>query len=89
MGKHSKEFYENLTASKQFGDQKIELKGAAPAAYKEDKDIKKLLENAISYLQSACSRLSASEDDRKSERATNGISGERDLGEKRRGRENL
>lgn len=52
IGKHSKEFYDNLTASKQFGDQKIQLKGAAPAAYKEDNDIKKLLENAISYLQS-------------------------------------
>lgn len=52
MGKHSKEFYENLTASKQLGDQKIQLKGAAPAAYKEDNDNKKLLENAISYLQS-------------------------------------
>ena len=52
IGKHSKEFYDNLTASKQFGDQKSKLKGAAPAAYKEDNDIKKLLENAISYLQS-------------------------------------
>ena len=35
----------------------------------------------------ACSRLSVSEDDRKSERATSGISGERDPGEKRRGRD--
>lgn len=52
MEKHSKEFYENLAASKQFRDQKIQLKGAVPAAYKEDNDIKKLLENAISYLQS-------------------------------------
>ena len=32
-----------------------------------------------------CSRLSVSENDRKSERATSGISGERDPGEKRRG----
>ena len=52
IGKHSKEFYDNVAASKQFGDQKIQLKGAAPAAYKEDNDIEKLLENAISYLQS-------------------------------------
>lgn len=52
IGKHSKEFYDNLTASKQFGDQKIQLKGAAPAVYKENNEIKKLLENAISYLQS-------------------------------------
>ena len=52
IGKHSKEFYDNLAASKQCGDQKIQLNGAAPAAYKEDNDIKKLLENAISYLQS-------------------------------------
>lgn len=52
MGKHSKDLYDNLTASKQFVDQKIQLKGAAPAAYKEDNDITKLLENAISYLQS-------------------------------------
>ena len=35
----------------------------------------------------ACSRLSVSEDDRKSERAKSGISGERDPGEKRRGRD--
>ena len=35
----------------------------------------------------ACFRLSVSKDDRKSERATSGISGERDPGEKRRGRE--
>ena len=35
----------------------------------------------------ACSRLSVSEDDRKSERATSGIRSERDPGEKRRGRE--
>ena len=33
----------------------------------------------------ACSRLSVSENDRKSERAKSGISGERDPGEKRRG----
>ena len=33
----------------------------------------------------ACSRLSVSEDDQKSERATSRISGEWDLGEKRRG----
>ena len=33
----------------------------------------------------ACSRLSVSEDDRKRERATNRISGDRDPGEKRRG----
>ena len=33
----------------------------------------------------ACSRLSVSEDDRKSERAKSGISGERDPGEKKRG----
>ena len=32
----------------------------------------------------ACSRLSVSEDDRKRERATSGISGERDPGKKRR-----
>ena len=37
----------------------------------------------------ACSRLSVSEDDRKSERATSGISCERDPGVKRRGRESL
>ena len=35
----------------------------------------------------ACFRLWVSEDDRKSERATSGISGERDPGEKRRGRD--
>ena len=52
MGKHSKEFYENLTANKQFGNQRIQLKGAAPAEYKEDNHIKTLLENAISYIQS-------------------------------------
>ena len=37
----------------------------------------------------ACSRLSVSEDDRKSERATSGISCERDPGVKRRGRRPL
>ena len=37
----------------------------------------------------ACSRLSVSEDDRKIERAKNGISCERDPGVKRRGRESL
>ena len=37
----------------------------------------------------ACSRLSVSEDNRKSERAKSGISGKRDPGEKRRGRESL
>ena len=37
----------------------------------------------------ACSRLSVSEDDRKSERAKSGISCERDPGVKRRGRESL
>ena len=37
----------------------------------------------------ACSRLSASEDSPKTERATSGISGEWDSGEKRRGREGL
>jgi len=45
------------------------------------------MENKISFLYGiACSRLSVSEDDRKSERATSGISGERDPGEKGRGR---
>ena len=37
----------------------------------------------------ACARLSVSEDDRKIERAKNGISCERDPGVKRRGRESL
>ena len=51
--------------------------------------------HVISFLQPtvqnsiACSRLSVSEDDRKRERATSGISSERDPGEKRRGRESL
>ena len=41
------------------------------------------------HFKLACSRLSVSEDDRKRERATSGISSERDPGEKRRGRESL
>lgn len=52
MGKHSKEFYENLTVVKKFGSEKIQLTGTAPAMYKEDNDISKLLENAITYLES-------------------------------------
>jgi len=35
-------------------------------------------------IELACSKLSVSEEDRKSERATSGISGERDPGKKRR-----
>ena len=41
------------------------------------------------YLKPVPGSLSVSEDDRKSERATSGISGERDPGEKRRGRPHL
>ena len=52
MGKHSKEFYENINGVKQFGSQKIQLTGPAPPPYKEDNDMKKLLEKAISYLES-------------------------------------
>ena len=50
------------------------------------------LERAIEHHTTqtvACSRLSVSEDDRKRERATSGISSERDPGQKRRGRESL
>ena len=45
--------------------------------------------NVSFQLNLACSRLSVSEDDRKIERAKNGISCERDPGVKRRGRESL
>ena len=34
--KHSKEFYQNLTASKEFGNQKVQFTGAAPPSHKED-----------------------------------------------------
>lgn len=52
MGKHRKEFYQNLTASKEFGSQKVQLTGAAPPSYKEDSSMQKLLENAITCLNS-------------------------------------
>ena len=52
MVKHSKEFYQNLTASKEFGNQKVQLTGAPPPSYKEDSSMQKLLENAITYLNS-------------------------------------
>ena len=52
MGNHSKEFYQSLTAAKQFGGQKVQLSGAAPPSYKEDSSMQKLLENAITYLNS-------------------------------------
>lgn len=52
MGKHSKEFYQNLTASKEFGSQKVQLTGVAPPSYKEDSSMQKLLENATTSLNS-------------------------------------